>query len=892
MRKTKDVSAGQILKWTRFVFILVSVGFLAAASDGSNPDDTGSDPRNGGLDPRNPPPAVLDSDTEWDDPNSASASRRISNLPGSAGNYKIIPLFDTGKFITVYEALQGGEYNIYARILKDDSTLLPSSSEFAVSTRAGNQRNPYAIVAADEAGDISINMVWTDYSSGSAKVYFNRADIDLTALAFGANGIDLGLGNSNIEAVGMVYSNLSGLIFIVYLEELPGTSDKYLKGIKIDADGNVLGSSISICDYLSNKRRVDVKYLENTASEDESIVVGWEDFRTANWTPYLQTIDIMPSVGIHGGWNSNGVMVDAGAQNMSFETLFSAGDGIVLFVAYEVYQGSDWDVEMAIFNDTGNKTIEHNVNSTNTDDQLGPTVRLAGNSKVAVVFQEGSAGNFNIYCFVLDLFSDNPPVTITVCDNLSNQVNPSIAYTGSGVFSVFWDDYRDTGTSGVNIYGQSIDSSTSSLKWASNGVPIVKKNGDQKNPIVYSDPGNPGDMCVFCEDFSDGADPKLDAQITTNTGLLFRPNRISNLVKGPLTINYSQPSVNNVNLTWTDMSHIETVQKVQRSGSLAGFSNYQEVNANITSLQLILNNFTPSRNVFRIVAQSTIGGNTSVSPVSNVVLLDVFSTPSNYNLTALPNSKVRISFDWNPVVGLPPPLQFKIVRRITGQPVFAEAATVLFSAGTVNSNGSRSYRFDMSGLQTDTTYEFSVRGDSPNGTSLFTQIQQVTTSNDPGSGNPTPPPSSPSEPPPGSEEPPGSFIPDPPPANTPQPESIQTSGHSGPRNGICYLATASYQNYGQNSVRTLMESRRLYSRRSIAALQMSEAYSVIAPSAAGKIANKSSGRLIAIYLSLVTGRLFIVVLSLCALILMIFGCYRIKYSCEDQNVRLLKREIE
>ncbi len=68
-----------------------------------------------------------------------------------------------------------------------------------------------------------------------------------------------------------------------------------------------------------------------------------------------------------------------------------------------------------------------------------------------------------------------------ICQGLGSQYHPQIAPDGVGGAVVAWQDYRDGGDTGNDVYAQRVNSSGSE-QWDENGIPVCTAIGDQENP--------------------------------------------------------------------------------------------------------------------------------------------------------------------------------------------------------------------------------------------------------------------------------------------------------------------------------------------------------------------------------------------------------------------------
>jgi|GEM_PF-6689895 len=88
---------------------------------------------------------------------------------------------------------------------------------------------------------------------------------------------------------------------------------------------------------------------------------------------------------------------------------------------------------------------------------------------------------------------------IAICVQAANLYEPDMASDGQGGAYVVWQDYRNSGTSGGDIYAQHVDQA-GALLWGTNGVAVCTATGSQGNPritasgssaiVAWTDPRN------------------------------------------------------------------------------------------------------------------------------------------------------------------------------------------------------------------------------------------------------------------------------------------------------------------------------------------------------------------------------------------------------------------
>ena len=100
---------------------------------------------------------------------------------------------------------------------------------------------------------------------------------------------------------------------------------------------------------------------------------------------------------------------------------------------------------------------------------------------------------------VIAQWSPDPSINSAICSFANNQLNVQIVSDGAGGAFLTWEDNRNSST---DIYAQRI-SSTGSLLWAVDGVPVCTADFNQLTPLLVSD--GAGGAIITWKDDRDGA---------------------------------------------------------------------------------------------------------------------------------------------------------------------------------------------------------------------------------------------------------------------------------------------------------------------------------------------------------------------------------------------------
>ena len=153
---------------------------------------------------------------------------------------------------------------------------------------------------------------------------------------------------------------------------------------------------------------------------------------------------------------------------------------------------------------------------TGPTDQKDARIARDGSGGAIIVWEDAGSG-YRIVAQRID--SQGRPQWgdqgIIVCDETGDQINPLLVADGSGGAIVVWNDERN---GRYDIYGQRLNSD-GAIQWASGGVGIVTKTGDQYLDGIITDSG--GGAVVSWTDWGDGlSDLKVEVQRIDNAGSL------------------------------------------------------------------------------------------------------------------------------------------------------------------------------------------------------------------------------------------------------------------------------------------------------------------------------------------------------------------------------------
>ncbi|GAB4201935.1 MAG: hypothetical protein Fur0023_07120 [Bacteroidia bacterium] len=252
---------------------------------------------------------------------------------------------------------------------------------------------------------------------------------------------------------------------------------------RIDKNGFIKWTTdgIAICNQSAHQSNPNIAYANG------KIAIIWNDTRNGNTDIYTQMIDTSGNT----LWTTNGVPVitKASTQNDGKVIMSNAGN---VYVVYQDSSAGNWDIYAQKLNSSGvqqwgtNGTVVCNAGY----DQKNARLEIAGSGGIYVVWQDKrNSANYDIYCQKLDE-SGNRLWNVAgngnwICSTSGTQSNPKIEPFGTG-FITAWQDNRTGG--GYDVYAQYIDDNGLS-QWTANGKAICTAT-DNQSAIDMKSTGN------------------------------------------------------------------------------------------------------------------------------------------------------------------------------------------------------------------------------------------------------------------------------------------------------------------------------------------------------------------------------------------------------------------
>ncbi len=253
-------------------------------------------------------------------------------------------------------------------------------------------------------------------------------------------------------------------------------------------------------------------------------IVVWRDNRNSSTTGldiYAQRLDANGNV----KWQTDGVTVCAAAYTQDNPQLASDGAGGAIVTWHDDRTWATYDIfaQRVFSNGTVAWTSTYPITSgipicADSGDQLYPQITSDGSWGAIIAYQDDFAGNWDIWAQKVDATGTVDLWAYcgrSLCSDLADQEHPQIAPDGAGGAIVTWEDIRNSGTTGWDIYAQRVQSNGNTA-WTSNGVGLCVHSSGQEYPRIASD--GSGGAVVAWQDQRPGSPSDIYAQRVDSSG--------------------------------------------------------------------------------------------------------------------------------------------------------------------------------------------------------------------------------------------------------------------------------------------------------------------------------------------------------------------------------------
>lgn len=225
-------------------------------------------------------------------------------------------------------------------------------------------------------------------------------------------------------------------------------------------------------------------------------IVIWADDRSGNFDIYAQRFDSTGAT----VWTSNGVVVantaDAEYLNQYYHQVLADGNGGAFIVYRRTVSATSYLYAQHINSSGATTWTSGGVRvSELTGTQLYPSIDLDGAGGIYIAFTQTIAVGTNDDIYAQGINSSGAVQWgnngVAICDETSNQKQPTLVNTGSGAYIAWSDDRNSGGGNPWDIYTQRVNTSGAD-QLADNGVRLTSSAEEDNNPyMIYATDSTP-----------------------------------------------------------------------------------------------------------------------------------------------------------------------------------------------------------------------------------------------------------------------------------------------------------------------------------------------------------------------------------------------------------------
>ena len=437
-----------------------------------------------------------------------------------------------GAFMVWGDQRTGGSYGMYLQHLTDAGATLSENGQesfFGISTDAANE--PYLHGSVYLENDAAL-VYWQDNRWGQSKIYGT-----LISSSFDGAGGDY-FSNSSINGQQLSSLDLaqetpkailaSSRIFLSFKVEESPNENLYFQLLNLDLSLN--GNAVALADPATSKQGFDMAlgedaYIYYAYSENYDISIKkisssgeleWSVLAVDNSAddiikaiyPYpgsgcviiyesqsfiegshIYALAIDETGNIPIGWP---IMISDLAGNQYYESSTLAGSGI--FASFKDNTSGNYDVygQHIAFDGTLMATSGLSISVENDDQQSSTVAYSQEQDEVLICYEVPDGSETDILCNTINLSNQSIDEPIVLSDNIFNQKNPSVYWSGHS-FMISWEDSRnstDASPDEQDIYFQEYNNGSFSFGLGGQATTIF--DDKQERPLIskYSETEN------------------------------------------------------------------------------------------------------------------------------------------------------------------------------------------------------------------------------------------------------------------------------------------------------------------------------------------------------------------------------------------------------------------
>jgi len=415
-----------------------------------------------------------------DDEGNPGADPGVNFAISRAANGQEYPVLayddDLNQYLAVWQDLRYGHWDIFAQLISGQGELLDKSgrpdadpaANFPLSAAPSDQEHPTLAYGQDE---YLVVWQWARSPDFEEDIYGRRISGSGELL-----GSDFPLVTtfSHQMSPAAAYDDSSHNYLVVWNDDRNSADTAYdIYGQIVDITGALQGANFPISTATRNQ------YFPAVASNAKGeFLVVWQDARHGNWDIYGQHISS------EGTLDGASIAISTAPSEQCFPVLASGAEDRYL-VVWQDYRNGNWDIYGQCISFEGVQGDNFWITIAPDNQERPDVVYNSVNDEYMVIWQDYRNGNWDIYGRKVSgdcsLLGDEFPVSKA----LGRQWYPALAYSSSEnrYLAVWWDD-RNWATTDGDIYGQRLSSEGQLL---GQNFPISTAQGLQCFPdVAYS----------------------------------------------------------------------------------------------------------------------------------------------------------------------------------------------------------------------------------------------------------------------------------------------------------------------------------------------------------------------------------------------------------------------
>jgi hypothetical protein len=395
-------------------------------------------------------------------------------------------------------------------------------------------------IASDGSGGAIIT--WYDNRNGLASDIYAQRISSAGTNQWTANGVAISTA-AETQTLPTIVSDGSGGAIITWYDFRNGT-DNDIYAQKINASGVVQWTTNGVAVSTATDEQSSPQIVSDGAG---GAIIVWADYRSgADNDIYAQRVN---SAGIPP-WTANGVVISAALDNQSAPCIVSDGAGGAI-IAWADNRNGPWvDIYAQRINASGAVQWTANGVPICTLMYFGFTPRIPqivsdGAGGAIIVWNDPRSGADDIYAQRINASGVVQWTTdgVAICTTSGAQSQPTITADGSGGAIIAWQDFRNG--SHLDIYAQRINAS-GAVQWTANGIGVSTATGNQSSPqilesvasvIIAWDDGRSGNTDIYAQKVSTTGTVQWTADgvpVSTATGNQSSPVLTSDALLGAI----------------------------------------------------------------------------------------------------------------------------------------------------------------------------------------------------------------------------------------------------------------------------------------------------------------------------------------------------------------------